>query len=223
MAHEVRIRETQAFAKVRSPVWVIVWSFFTLGIYGMYWWYQVNRELRDLGRARGSHELGDSPGLSLLAVTLGWLVIVPPFVSIYKGVQRTQAAQRLAGIPEARIMNGWLMLGLLVTSAVVYIPFGVGYFQSELNKVWTEAAIADQPPEIVAAQASVPTQSPPLPDSPPTEQPVLSPAHDPGTPVASTAETARLDQLERLASLRDSGALTADEYEAQKTRILDEL
>ena len=58
MAHEVQLHGTPARAKVRSPVWVIVWSFFTIGIYAAYWWYQVNRELRDLGRARGSHELG---------------------------------------------------------------------------------------------------------------------------------------------------------------------
>ena len=205
MAHEVQIRGSQSFAKVRSQVWVIVWSFFTLGIYGMYWWYQVNRELRDLGRARGSHELGDSPGVSLLAVTLGWLVIVPPFVSIYNGVKRIQAAQRLAGIPEGQLMNGWLMLGLLVTSAVIYIPFGVGYVQSEINKVWNAAAIADQPAGDQGAS---------LPAAPPVETPAPAEPPPPGMDV--------LNQLERLASLRDSGALTGEEYQAQKRRVLEE-
>jgi Domain of unknown function (DUF4234) len=162
MAYEVRIRETQCFAKVRSHVWVIVWTFLTLGIYGMYWWYQVNRELRDLGRARGTHELGDSPGTSLLAVTLGWLVIVPPFVSIYRGVQRIQAAQRLAGLPEAQLMNGWLMLGLLVASAAIYVPFGVGYVQSEVNKVWKDESVAEQPVEVAEVGSAIaPSPEPP--------------------------------------------------------------
>ena len=32
-----------------------------LGIYLIFWWYYVNREMADYGRARGTKELGDSP------------------------------------------------------------------------------------------------------------------------------------------------------------------
>lgn len=214
MTHEVRIRDTQSFAKVRSPVWTIVFTFFTLGIYGMYWWYQVNRELRDLGRARATHELGDSPGLSLLAVTLGWLIIVPPFVSIYKGVQRIQAAQQLAGLPEAQIANGWIMLALLVVSATVYIPFGVGFLQSELNKVWQGEGIAEAP-------AGLPGSASPAPAPVPAAS--QSPQAGPAAPPQPTVSDPQLERLERLAALRDSGGITPEEYEAQKTRLLDEL
>jgi hypothetical protein len=214
-SYSVRIKDTQSFAKVRSPVWSIVFSFFTLGIYGMYWWYQVNRELRDLGRARGTHELGDSPGTSLAAVTVGWLVIVPPFVSIYKGVQRLQAAQRLAGMPESQIANGWIMLGLVAVSAVTYIPFGVGFIQSELNKVWAHDDIADQPAGATPAAAVAPPPPAPLAGAPA--------APSPAPPVTPATADPQLERLERLAALRDSGAITSEDYDAQKAKILDQL
>ena len=38
----------------------------------------------ELGRARGTGELGDSPGTSLLALIPGFLIIVPPLVSYYR-------------------------------------------------------------------------------------------------------------------------------------------
>ncbi|MDP9167338.1 MAG: SHOCT domain-containing protein, partial [Actinomycetota bacterium] len=47
----------------------------------------------------------------------------------------------------------------------------------------------------------------------------------PPTPAscAPGAQGIRIEQLNSLASLRDSGALTEDEYEAEKKRVLDEL
>ena len=39
---------------------------------------------------------------------------------------------------------------------------------------------------------------------------------------AATSSTSRVDALERLAQLRDSGALTADEFEQEKRRLLGE-
>ena len=234
VSHEVRIKGIDSFAKVRSPVWVIVWTFFSLGIYGIYWWYQVNREMRDLGRASNDYELGDSPATSAIAVSLGALVIVPFFVSIYNGTNRVKAAQRLAGVPEQQQMNGWIVVTLMVLIVVTGIPFAVGYFQSELNKVWENEAIADQPTELIGPPAPPPPPPPPVPDpatqvpppppAPPPPAPAAAPAGPPApAPVEETPEMARLDQLERLAALRDSGALTADEYETQKTKILSEL
>ena len=54
-----------------APWWSRCLSFFTIFIYFFFWWYFVNREMKDLGEAHGTDELGDSPGKSLLAVTLG--------------------------------------------------------------------------------------------------------------------------------------------------------
>jgi hypothetical protein len=130
--------------KVRSPVWVIVFSTISLYLYVIYWWYAVNREMRDLGRLHGAEEeLGRSPGRSALAISLGGLLIVPPFVSVYRGGQRIQAAQHLVGRTE--IMNGWIATVLYVAAALVFIPFATGYFQSELNKVWESAGGSQVP------------------------------------------------------------------------------
>ena len=98
MAEEIQIAGTQSTAKTRDPFGVALLTLVTLGIYFFVWYYKVNREMSDLGRARGTAELGDSPGTSLLAVTLGALIIVPAIVSLYNTFQRTQAA---AALPPA--------------------------------------------------------------------------------------------------------------------------
>jgi hypothetical protein len=46
----------------------------TLGIYHVFWWYLINREMADLGRANRTPELGDNPILSVVAVTIGALI-----------------------------------------------------------------------------------------------------------------------------------------------------
>jgi hypothetical protein len=133
MAEVVRIEGTEATAKIRSVVWVIVLEVVTLFIYGFFWWYFIHRELRDYGRAKGTTELGTSPGTSLLAITLGALVIVPALVSFYNGFKRVQAAQRLTGIEP---LNGWIGLILFI----VFYPAFMGYIQSGLNPVWRAQA-----------------------------------------------------------------------------------
>jgi hypothetical protein len=66
--------------------------------------------MASLGRARGrSRELGDSPGKSLLAVTLGALIIVPAIVSLVHTFQRIQLTQRLTR--DGDVLNGWSAAG----------------------------------------------------------------------------------------------------------------
>jgi Domain of unknown function (DUF4234) len=141
MAREVQIAGTPARAKIRSPWAPALLPIVTIGIYYFVWYYRVNRELRDLGRARGrSDQLGESPGKSLLAVTLGVLIIVPAVLSVVHTGQRIQAAQRLAG--REQVLNGWLSLVLYV----VISPAMFAYWQSELNKVWESAGQAPVAP-----------------------------------------------------------------------------
>jgi uncharacterized protein DUF4234 len=133
MAQTVPIESAGSTAKIRSVVWVIVLEIVTLGIYGFFWWYFIHRELRDYGRAKNTTELGTSPGTSLLAITLGALIIVPLLVSVYNGFKRVQAAQRLTGIDA---INGWIGLILFL----VFYPALMGYMQSALNSVWQAQA-----------------------------------------------------------------------------------
>ena len=51
MAQELQIAGAGSTAKVRNPVAVAVLAVVTLGIYLVCWWYFINRELADLGRA----------------------------------------------------------------------------------------------------------------------------------------------------------------------------
>ena len=114
--------------KVRGPVWVGVFSLITLGIYAIYWIYVTAKHLKDYGNSKG-RDLGQSPGMTLLAVTLGALIIVPAIVALWRQAKRIQQAQQLAGVQP---MNGWLALVLYL----VVSPIFFAYEQSELNKAW---------------------------------------------------------------------------------------
>ena len=134
MARVVRIRGTTAEAKIRHPLAVFGLVFLTLGIYYFVWYYKVNRELRDLGRAVGEEDrLGRSPLGSLLAITVGWLILVPPFVSFYRTFRRIEAAQDVSGTNER--VNVWLGFILYLIGLVLF-PVEVIYAQNELNRVW---------------------------------------------------------------------------------------
>ena len=52
MAQELAIRGTQDRVKARNPWAVALLPIVTLGVYHLVWWYRINRELRDFGRAR---------------------------------------------------------------------------------------------------------------------------------------------------------------------------
>src|SRR5437762_4155932 len=134
MAHELQIRNTEERVKVRNPWAVALLPFITLGIYHLVWWYRVNRELRDYGRAKGE-DLGQSPTNSLLALFPRLLIIVPPLVSYWRGTGRVQAASRLAGKEPP---NGWLGLVLYLLIS----PAFFAYLQVSLNDVWRTQAEA---------------------------------------------------------------------------------
>jgi Domain of unknown function (DUF4234) len=128
MAEVMQVRGTTV--KVRNPFVVFVWSVVTLGIYYVVWYYKINRELRD---ACG---VNVSPAVAVIAITLGWIVIVPPFVSWYRTFERIVEAQRGAGVAsEASPILGFI----LYVIALFVLPIEVIYAQDELNKVWRRA------------------------------------------------------------------------------------
>ena len=138
MAEEIQIAGAGTTAKTRNPIAVAVLAVITLAIYLVFWWYFINRELADLGRAKGTSELGDSPAKSTLALFPGALLIVPAIWTTVTTFQRVQAAQRLNG--QAQI-NGWLGVVLyIVISPVLY-----AYMQSGLNSVWKAQASETAP------------------------------------------------------------------------------
>lgn len=141
MAYEMQLRETRDPVKLRNPWAVALLPVVTLGVYHVVWWYRVNRELRDFGRARG-YDLGQSPAMSALAVFPGGLVVVPALVTYWRGTRRMQQAARLSGREP---LNGWIALVLfLVLSLALW-----AYMQASLNQVWraeAEPAPGAEPP-----------------------------------------------------------------------------
>jgi hypothetical protein len=126
-----------ATAKIRNPIVVAILTVVTFGIYLVFWWYFVNRELADYGRARNTKELGDNPTMSTLAVFPGMLVVIPALWTGVTTFQRVQAAQRMTGSTP---INGWIGLILYL----VIFPAFFGYMQSGLNSAWREAVAAGE-------------------------------------------------------------------------------
>ena len=126
---ERQIRGGDVTVKVRNPVNSAIFDVITIGIYGFYWYYQVNKELAALGRARGTEELGTKPMNSFWALMPGFLVLVPFLISGYNTGERVQAAQRGSGAGES--MNPVMAVVLMF----FFFPLAF-YVQQELNKVW---------------------------------------------------------------------------------------
>jgi Domain of unknown function (DUF4234) len=157
VAEVVTIGTEQFKRRNLAAVWLGL-PLITLGIYTVVWWYMINDEAR--------RYLGDptiKPVRSLLAMLIGWLIIVPPFVSIYRTgqrIQRMEAAARLPGQAEP-------VLGLL---ASFILSLHTLYFQSHLNRIWDAylhpAVMATAEYGALPPPTAVP--SPPPPAVPPT-------------------------------------------------------
>jgi hypothetical protein len=113
--------------KIRSPLLVFLWSLVTFGIYYVVWYYKINRELRD------AWGMDVRPLYSVLAITIGWIILVPPFVSWYSTFNRIAEAQSRAGLAtQASPALGFVLFVI----AVFFLPIEVVYAQDELNKLW---------------------------------------------------------------------------------------
>jgi hypothetical protein len=123
MAEIVTI-EGQPYKK-REPLGVLGLSIITLGIYWFYWYYKINDEIRHFQKDDNVR-----PGIALLAVTLGWLIIVPPFISVYNTSLHVVQMEQGAGIQQE--LSPALNVILLLVVAV-----GVGmYSQEHFNRIW---------------------------------------------------------------------------------------
>lgn len=174
----------------RSPAAPALLPLITFGVYYLYWYYAINRELCELGKMRGIRGLGSSPMLSFMAVAFGWALILPPFISHVQTTRRIKRAQRGMGLAP---MSGFLAFIL----AVFFLPARAAYIQSELNGLWAVAAgmpgFAPQPQQAMAwaapPVAALPAAPPPvgmpaepapvpaLMAAPPAPEAIAAPAH----------------------------------------------
>jgi hypothetical protein len=111
----------------------------TLGIYSYFWIYNVNDEARRF--------LGDDsirPALSVLAFIPGGILIVPPFVAVYRLGKRIARMEQAAGCPN-RASGG---IGVLLVFVLGLYSL---YYQDHLNGIWdryTRTGGAPAPPPL---------------------------------------------------------------------------
>ena len=130
MAEEIAIRGSNYPAKERSPIGVIVLSLVTVGIYGIFHYYFINKELAELGKARGTDQLGDNPMMSLLAVVPGFLLFgIPTIISFWGTWKRLQAARQMFGVQEGIDNVPGFLLHLFIS------PVGLYFMQTGQNGV----------------------------------------------------------------------------------------
>jgi hypothetical protein len=108
--------------------------FITLGIYHLVWWFRINKELRDYGKAKG-YDLGQNPTNSLLALFPGGIIIVPALITYWRGFKRVQGASRVA---QKEPPSGWV--GIILYLILAHAMWA--YVQMSLNDVWREEANA---------------------------------------------------------------------------------
>lgn len=112
-------------------VW-LVWPLITLGVYYFVWWYKINREAHDF-----DERIEVNPTLSLLAVLIGWIIIIPPFVSVYQTGERISRMQAAAGLEPT--CSG--VIGLILS---FFINLEALYYQSELNRIWARLGYPEE-------------------------------------------------------------------------------
>lgn len=155
--------------KVRSPFAVVALSVVTLCVYSYVWYFKVNRELRDFGRARFDPALsGGRPRRSLVAITLGAWLLVPAVWSLVATVGRIRGAERLAGrTPRSgapiivavvastaltfglRFAGGPVGLGMALAAVITWIA-AIALMQARLNGAWRAAGLGarDEQPAV---------------------------------------------------------------------------
>jgi hypothetical protein len=140
MAREVMI-EGERY-RVRSPWAVLGLGIVTLGIYYLWWYYRINDDAR---RYLRDYEL--RPFVSFLAITVGWMILVPPFVSYLRTGERIRQMQERAGAGDDHGPGLGLALFILVNL------LGGVYAQYGLNRVWSSPT----------ADTTLPVAAPPRP------------------------------------------------------------
>jgi hypothetical protein len=106
--------------KIRSPIggWLLLIP--TLGIYYLFWYFNINRELRDYDPS-----VNVSPGWAVVSL----FIPVVGLISIYNTGNRIRQAQTTAGAPSEAS-------GLLGLIASIFLVLDIPYYNVQLNKVW---------------------------------------------------------------------------------------
>lgn len=141
-------------AKVRSFWAGFTLSLLTLGVYGLFWYYLVNDELKDVGAAKGDENLAHSnPMMSVAALLVGGWLILPPFLSVYNYGQRIRRAQRLGGVPVREQINPTTAFLLYFPGLLLVVPYFVHFWYVTRHQNAALRANAQPPVATVPAPA----------------------------------------------------------------------
>ena len=170
MAEEVQIAGSSERGKIREPLGVIGLGIITLGIYSIVWYYKINKEMAEIGQAKGTDECGTNPTNSLLALVPGALACgIPTLISYFNATKRLQATERVAGAPPG------MEPGLLFILLLLIGPVGQYIFQSNLNKaLQAQAGGAGAIPAAPQQPQQAPAQEQPQPRDTPPDRPAGS-------------------------------------------------
>jgi len=116
--------------KRRDPWGTFLIGIVTLKIYHFVWYYMINREIRD----HSGDEIKVDPALSVLAITLGIVVVIPVLVSFYRTAGRVRRVQRKVG--AAKTISPILALLLGAISFFNLLNWYMPYVQSHVNSAW---------------------------------------------------------------------------------------
>lgn len=132
----------------RNPLGVLGLTLITLGIYGLYWYYKINEEIKNF-----TNDETISPVRSLMAFIFGWIIIVPPFIAIYNTAKHVQEMEQRVGVQQ-QIEPALAVVFMILISIVNGL-----YVQEHLNRVWDRVAGQKAP------------NAPPMPPPPPAIPP----------------------------------------------------
>jgi hypothetical protein len=138
MARKVEVPGA-GMVKVINPWVAFLLAIVTLGIYYLFWFGIRNSELNDYGFALDPDDnpLRVNVFLAIVANTIGWLLIVPPFVSQWRYYKRIGRAQELSGMDD-RISHPTGFLLFLI--GLILLPVEIPYGQYHLNRLWEHVA-----------------------------------------------------------------------------------
>ena len=128
MADEMRIGTGSI--KRRDPWNTFFLGIVTLKIYHFVWYYMINREIRD----HSGESVKVDPVVSVLEVTLGFIVVVPALMSMYRTADRVRRVQQATG--AMKTINPWVALLLGVLSFYNLLNFYLPYVQTHINSAW---------------------------------------------------------------------------------------
>lgn len=131
MAEDLRLAGVEV--RKRNPWGTWGLALITLGIYGLVWWYKVNREARDYSAAVG-RPLDNNPTLAVLALFPGGIIVVPSIISYIHTARRMRAVREMVA-PGGEPTPG---SGLTVLLALVGAFHSI-YMQAAMNWVWDRA------------------------------------------------------------------------------------